>query len=228
LNVTLPYKLDIMNYLDDIDPAARELGAINTIKLGSVVKGYNTDWVGMTESVKRFGVASSYDTVTIFGTGGAARAAIFAAKRLGAKTINVMYRAASSETTETLRKQIDELGVALFPYSEVRDLLKNSHLVINATSAGMAGKDVSPFDLNMLENVQGDGKVFFDAVFNPLRTPLLAAFEAAGAVVIDGLWMMIYQAIDALSIWLGRDIQIAAGELTKIHNKLAKELQENV
>ncbi len=225
LNVTLPYKLEIMQYLDSLDPVVHELGAVNAIKLGETTTGYNTDWVGITKSVKQFGNETQYETATIFGTGGAARAAIYACKQLGIRRIYVLHRSEVSESTDKMQEQSESLGVLLYPYSKASEHLQVSQLIINATSAGMIGKDATPLDLATIEEVDFAGKVFLDAVFKPLKTPLLTHFESKGATVIDGLWMMIYQAVGALEVWFDRDIEVSTTKLQRIHNLLEKELQ---
>lgn len=225
LNVTLPYKLDVISCLDKLDPVIDELGAVNTIRLGDTTIGYNTDWIGITESVKQFGGRSDYSSAVIFGTGGAARAAIYACKQLGIKNVHVVYRLEASKNTHTLQERSSELGITLHPYSDARSLIEDSQLVINATSAGMVGKDALPFDLANIDGVSLKGKVFLDAVFNPCRTPLLEYFGANGAATIDGLWMMIYQGVGALGIWFDREIQVGADDLKKIHDLMERELQ---
>jgi shikimate dehydrogenase len=225
LNVTLPYKLDVISHLDLLDPVIEELGAVNTITLGKTTTGYNTDWIGIAESVKQFGGNGSYDTAVVFGAGGAARAAVYACKKLGVSNINVMYRLEASANTRKLQESSAKLGITLHPYSELGHLAQNSQLVINTTSAGMVGKDPLPFDLQLIEGIDFSGKVFLDAVFNPLRTPLFEYFQSKGAVTIDGLWMMIYQGVGALGIWFDREINADIDDLNRIHDLLEKEMQ---
>lgn len=223
LNVTLPHKLSVIPFLDTVDETVKELGAVNTIKFGDSTTGHNTDWVGIYKSV--IAVGHEIKTVTIFGTGGAARAAIYAAKRLGAREIYVHYRNEEDNVkTDDLKKRASALGIELYTYDKVRGNIKVSDLIINATSAGMVGKDRLPFDLAQLANLTMSGKIYFDAVFNPLDTPLLRYFDKQGAHTIDGLWMMIYQGIAALEIWLNRKIGIEDPLLKDIHNHLTKEL----
>jgi shikimate dehydrogenase len=225
LNVTLPYKLDVMQHLDALDPVIEELGAVNTITLGKTTTGYNTDWIGIAESVKQFGGKESYDTAVIFGTGGAARAAIYACKQLGISNVKVVYRLEASVNTRKLQESSEKLGITLHPYSQLAQLVEGAQLIINTTSAGMVGKEPLPFDLELIDGVELGGKVFLDAVFNPLRTPLLEYFDSKGAITIDGLWMMMYQGVGALSIWLDREIKADIDELIRIHDLLEKELQ---
>lgn len=225
ISVTLPHKLDVMQYLNEIDEPAIQLGAVNTIKPESL-KGYNTDWVGIVKPLnKLLGTDLLTGEATIFGTGGAARAAIYAAKQLQASKINVVYRAdANDPKTEDLIQKAEVLGIELYPYQSVPELVQRSKLIFNATSAGMVGKDDTPFDLNDLAELNLNDKVYFDAVFNPIATPLLTYFNERGSQTIDGLWMMIYQGIEALSIWLNMKITIEESQLDTIHETLIKEL----
>jgi shikimate dehydrogenase len=224
LNVTLPHKLAVIEYLDEIDAVVETIGAVNTIKLGQKTIGYNTDWMGIEKSVRQFGKQATYETATILGSGGAARAAIYACKQLGAKNINVLYRNKNSPKTTDLSQQAEKLGVTLKPYTHIEESVEASQLIINATSAGMIGKEPLPFDLGEISNTVLTNKVFLDAVFNPLDTPLLEYFKTSGAITIDGLWMMIYQGVGALSIWLDKELHITCTDLQRIHSLLKKEL----
>lgn len=224
LSVTLPYKVEVVDLVDELDVAALEIGAVNTIKLGTKRIGYNTDWRGITRSIERCVGPKQFAAVTIFGTGGAARAAIYASKQLGAQEINVLYRQPVSRATQVLMTQAGHLGIRLHQFSEVARCVDQSNLIINATSAGMIEKDPLPFDLDALANVALSDKVFLDAVFNPLHTPLLEYFRLHGATGIDGLGMMIYQGIDALSIWLDCQVRPSDSDLQGIRQALESEL----
>ena len=223
LNVTLPHKVAVMPFLDKIDPVARELGAVNTIKLGEKTTGYNTDWIGIAESVRQFGVHKRGSAV-IFGTGGAARAAIYACKQLHIQAITVLYRTPNSQNTLDLLAESHQLGVTMLPFKEASQAILGTDLVINATSAGMTGQDNSPFDVDLIKTGTLRDVTFLDAVFNPVDTPLLAYFKANNATTIDGLWMMIYQAVGAMGIWFDREIDVAPEKLQNIHDLLEKEI----
>lgn len=223
LNVTLPHKLAVMPLIDKVDDVVKELGAVNTIKFGNSTVGYNTDWVGIYTPVAA--VRQKIATVTIFGTGGAARAAIYAAKQLGAVKIYVHYRDEKDNVkTDDLKNRADALDIELCTYDDVRENIEVSDLIINATSAGMTGKDQQPFDLEQLSSLMMNKKIFLDAVFNPLETQLIRCFNRQGAHTIDGLWMMIYQGIAALEIWLDAKITIKEASLVDIHILLEEEL----
>jgi shikimate dehydrogenase len=215
--------LSVIPLLDYVDEVVKELGAVNTIKFADSTTGHNTDWVGIYKPVATLGY--EIKTVTIFGTGGAARAAIYATKCLGARKIYVHYRNEEDNVkTENLKKRADTLGIELHTYDKVRENVEVSDLIINATSAGMVGEERLPFDLTQLADLTVSEKVYFDVVFNPLDTPLLRYFNEQGAHTIDGLWMMIYQGIAALEIWLDRKIELEDSLLEDIHSLLTKEL----
>lgn len=226
ISVTLPHKLSVMQYLDEFDSIVEYLGAVNTVKVGKTLRGYNTDWYGIVQAIKQQAPKVELENAVIFGTGGAARAAIYAVKQLGAKEIIVLYREEiSDEKTTDLFQKAEGLGIKLLPYANVGEVVDEAQLVINATSAGMIGKDPLPFPIKELDGISLNNKIYFDAVFNPLETPLIKFFGSHGAVTVDGLWMMIYQGILALNIWLDKEIEITPERLEHVHRILEEELK---
>lgn len=224
-NVTLPYKLDVLKCLDSIDPIIDEIGAVNTIVFGDKIVGYNTDWIGLVAPIRKRLGYKSVKSVVIFGTGGAARAAIYAARQLKADKITVLFRDNDKENLEDLRGKSAELGIDLASYKQVDNAVDSADLIVNATSTGMIGHDPTPFDLSLLNGLELKDKLFFDAVFNPLLTPLMKYFKGQGAETIDGLWMMIYQALEAMSLWINTGISMSDQDLTRIHKKLEEALR---
>ncbi|MDZ3952324.1 shikimate dehydrogenase [Bacillus thuringiensis] len=224
LNVTLPYKRLVMEYVNKLDSTAADIGAVNTIKINSGdLIGYNTDWIGLYKPIV---IHSQKDnpTICIFGTGGASRAAIYAAKKIS-DDVYVLYRdyPKVSHATQDLFNKQKELGISLLPYVDVKDIVDKSDIIIHTTSTGMKGSETeTPFNIDTLQDVNLKGKLFIDAVFNPVKTTLLQFFFNNGAKTIDGLWMMIYQGIFALSIWLDEPMHIKNSDLIKIH-RLLKE-----
>lgn len=225
LNVTLPHKLAVMPLLDEVDETAEQLGAVNTVRIRETLRGYNTDWRGIYEPLRKR-MSNLPNTVTIFGSGGAARAAIYAAKKLGATKINVLYRDETDDIkTEDLQKRQTVLGIQLHKYTNVTSLVDDAQLVINATSAGMVGKDETPFNLALLDTIDMRSKTYLDAVFNPVVTPLLSYFDKRKAQTVDGLWMMLYQGVAAMELWLDTTITLDDAALATIHDRLREELQ---
>jgi len=228
-NVTLPYKIEIVKYFDSLDKTSMEIGAVNTVNIKNQTStGYNTDWIGLLVSIRKF-TKTNNPKVCIFGSGGASRAAIYAAKQIS-DNIVVLYREypnISSATRELIKKK-DVLGIKLDTYANVKDIISGSKIIINTTSTGMIGvKDDAPFDLSLLNGIDLTKKLFIDAVFNPVNTPLIKYLNSNGANTVDGLWMMIYQATKALSIWLDREIIFNSLSLGEIHNKLEEAINES-
>jgi len=225
INVTLPYKMEVMQHLDNFDETVKELGAVNTISFSGGMVGHNTDWVGIATPIRNEFASQEIKSVVIFGSGGAARAAIYAARQINAGRIIVLYRSTHVQELGDLQEKSKELGIELLDYSHVQEAISEAEIIINATSAGMVGMDNSPFDVTLLDRIELKDKLFFDVVFNPLRTPLMRYFSRRGSKTIDGLWMMIYQGVAALSIWLGKDVEIQAQDLVRIHKILEKSLK---
>ncbi len=205
-------------------------GAVNTIHFNSQRKGYNTDINGIVEPI--------YTTLknrelterraVIFGSGGAARAAITASHRLQCDEIKVLARTPDSEATVELRNNASALGIEVLPYTEIQRVLKSTNIVINTTPCGMPNHDATPFDLTIIKDMSFTKTIFLDAVYNPVRTPLLQFFDMKGAEVIDGLWMMLYQGIAAFSIWANISITLDSTSIHRIYSIIKREINARV
>lgn len=228
VNVTLPYKIAIMAHLDEIDETAQALGAVNTITCADRLIGYNTDWIGIAAPLNERLHGMAITQATILGSGGAARAAIYACQQIGVQHTTVLYRNEPSQKTLDLKSKQEILGVTLQDYSHLEAALESAQLIMNATTAGMVGEAPLPFDLDRIAHVSLNGKVYFDVVANPPETPLAAYFKRRGAQTIDGLWMMLYQGVAALSLWLGQELKIEQANLTKIYRVLHEGGDKNV
>ena len=207
-NITIPYKLDAMSFVDSIDDIAEQVGAINTIisRNGTLV-GTNTDVEGIQNSFKLANVDLKNKTVILFGAGGAARAVIVAMKNAGVKDITVINR------TENKAKHFESFSDSNFNVSILSaDLVTSDHsaffenadIIINATSLGMSkgGNELlSPIPQELLYSSQ----VVFDLVYTPERTPLLKMAESTGAQCIGGLAMLIFQGAAAFRLWTDKN-----------------------
>ena len=187
LNVTIPYKETVIPHLDEIDDAAREIGAVNTIvNRGGKLTGYNTDWIGMQMAMLRAGVLPSGKKVLICGTGGTSKTAAYVARQLGAKSAVFLSRS-KKEGCST--------------YEEAASLHRDAGIIINATPCGMYPDDASsPIDISAFPELSG----VFDAVFNPLKTNLVLDAAARGIPAAGGLFMLVAQAIAASEKFTGR------------------------
>ncbi len=228
LNVTLPYKTAMLPHLDEVDESVRDIGAVNTITLrDDGAKGYNTDWKGLFIPLSNLEKPLALNHATIFGAGGAARAAVYACRQLGVRHIAVADRSIGQEKREQIVDDFSKYSnVSFHNYDDVHELVDNSDLVINATSTGMVGNDKSPFPLATLDGIEMSNKVFYDCVFNPVKTPMLDYFAGNGSRTIDGLWMMTHQALYAFSLWTGVDVtqQFTDDDLNQLHGVLESHI----
>ncbi len=190
LNCTIPYKQQVMHYLDEIDEAALEVGAVNTIKTfyssqGMKLKGFNTDIIGFAKSLRPL-IGSKHNKALILGTGGASKAIKYVLKQL-----NIDYISASIE---------DELFENEIRYDKIdQKMMEERLLIINATPLGTYPKTaVCP---NIPYQFIGSNHVLFDLVYNPEVTLFMKKGDEQGAIVKNGLEMLHGQALAAWDIW---------------------------
>jgi shikimate dehydrogenase len=202
-NVTIPHKVTVMTYLDEIDPLAKDIGAINTVvnRDGRLV-GYNTDGLGSLRALSEAGVTLTGQKVVLLGAGGAARAISFSIAPL-TDLLVILNRteAKAVALASNLRRRFDKkiLGGPL-----TRDALftemADADVLINSTSVGMHPRhEESVVDEDLLHSKMS----VFDAVYNPLETRLLREAKSVGAKTVDGLSMLIHQGALAFKIWTG-------------------------
>lgn len=200
LNVTIPFKQDVLTMVE-LDELADRIGAVNTIDFDGENRtpvGYNTDAVGARRAFEHHDVALDGARAVLIGAGGAGRAIAFALADAGA-TVTIANR--TEEHATELAKTIP--GATGHGLGELRDLLDNAGLLVNATSVGME-EDSSPVAADLLDR----HLTVMDIVYRPLETRLLRDAEAAGAETIDGAWMLLYQGVEALERWTGRDAPV--------------------
>lgn len=175
-NVTIPYKTEIMKYLTDVDEVASEIGAVNTVvRRGDTLHGYNTDVYGMYYALHREKINLNGKNVMILGSGGTSKTAAFLAKKLNAKNVTVVSRHGMTNYDNFYQ-------------------LSDTQVIINTTPVGMYphafASPADPSRFPQLESV-------FDAVYNPLRTELVAKAKALGLKNGNGLAMLVAQAVVA-------------------------------
>jgi len=213
-NVTIPYKEQVVALLDECDPQARRIGAVNTIvyRDGRLI-GYNTDAPGLLRALTEipgYPFHSAGKKVVILGTGGAARGAAIALLDAGAASITLLGR--STANVQALRQHVLALSSrtdvqgATFYSIEADTFLREADLVVNATSVGLkSGDDTLLFDVSLLST----DALVMDMIFNVERTPLLQAAAAHGCCILNGLPMLLYQGTLAFELWTGRDAPVA-------------------
>jgi len=195
LNVTIPHKEAILNYIKPVGIAAK-IGAVNTV-LVRKLEGYNTDAYGAIKALESSGVDVDGKRVLVVGAGGAARAIAFALAERNA-TIIISNRTESRGLK--LAEDVRRVGECIFyPHDKLEDLKGNVDIIINATPLGMKGfpKKI-PVPENLIHNV-----VVFDTVYNPMETPLISLARKRDCKVVYGIDMLVYQGAEAFRIWTG-------------------------
>jgi shikimate dehydrogenase len=201
LNVTMPHKNAIVNYLDELDSTAKFIGAVNTVvNANGRLMGFNTDGMGALKALKENGVIPTGKKLVLLGAGGAANAIAFQAAQEVEKLVILNRTAEKAERlAETLGKKFNKWVVGnSLSASHIREELKDSDILINATSVGMHPNiEQSPVRLELLR----PDLCVMDIVYNPLETKLAKDAKACGAKVINGVEMLIYQGAASFEIW---------------------------
>ncbi len=200
MNVTVPYKADIMNEIDFIDEEAKNIGAVNTLVYeGASIRGYNTDWIGLLRSLKRNGVTLENKKVLIIGAGGSARATAIMCAKEKALTMTIANRTVSKATTiaEVVQSKYD-IKVAVLSVREA-EVLHEFDIIFQTTPLGMVPKtDACPIEVAAcLEKAE----VAVDLIYNPGETKFLKSARINGCKTINGLEMLFYQAVKAFELW---------------------------
>ena len=197
-NVTIPHKEAVLALVDDVDDIARQIGAANTLWLeDGRLMATNTDSHGFAANLDEH--APGWDagrTAVILGAGGASRAVIHAVLSRGFEKVGVVNR-----TVERAKALMDSFGpcVAAYGMDELYGLLAAADLFVNTTSLGMDGLEVPDIDFT----VMADGALVTDIVYIPLETPILAMARRQGMRTVDGLGMLLHQAVPGFAKWFG-------------------------
>ncbi len=205
LNVTIPFKQDVLPAVEST-PLARQIGAVNTIDFSTDrPTGHNTDAAGVTRAFEHHEVSLD-GTAVVVGAGGAGRATAVALATEG-MTVRIGNR--TVERAEALAADVNAAAIAgsasAASLDAVPELLAEADVLVNATSVGME-EDRSPVPREALHS----DLAVLDAVYAPLSTRLLRDAERAGAVTVDGAWMLLYQAVEAFEFWTGLDGPVEA------------------
>ncbi|MFT7612288.1 MAG: shikimate dehydrogenase [Parvicellaceae bacterium] len=184
VNVTIPYKEEIIPFLDEIDPTAKEIGAVNTVTFkDGVLKGYNTDAFGFRQSIKPF-FKGNHERALILGTGGASKAVIFVLKELGVDCLSASRNPQPGQIS----------------YPELNNYIIRSHqLIVNTTPLGMF-PSIDTFPELPYEFITNQ-HLLVDLVYNPKETVFMKKGKTEGANTINGLTMLQQQAEKAWEIW---------------------------
>ncbi len=205
INVTIPYKKDVIPYLDALSPTARKMGSVNTIvrREDGMLWGHNTDYFGFTSLVHRSGIAVNGRKVLVLGSGGTSNTAVKVLEDLGARV--VIISRSGPNTYENLHLHAD------------------ASVIVNTTPVGMyPHTGAAPLDLHRFPKLAG----VLDVIYNPARTQLLLDAEAMGLPCENGLWMLVAQAKEAAEYFGRQPLEDAI--ISSVHRKLSAQMQNIV
>ena len=205
LNVTIPYKKEVIPYLSELSPTAKKMGCVNTVlrRSDGTLYGHNTDYFGFTSLVRHAGLSVAGKKVLVLGSGGASNTAVAALKDLGASPV-VISRSGENN------------------YGNLH-LHRDAAAIVNATPVGMyPNTGVSPIDLALFPHLEG----VLDVIYNPARTQLLLDAEKLGIPRENGLWMLVAQAKEAAEVFTGG--KISDEVIEKIYRELSHQMKNIV
>lgn len=205
INVTIPYKKDVIPYLDEISPVAKKMGAVNTVvrRADGTLFGHNTDYFGFASMVKRSGLSVCGKKALVLGSGGASNTVVAVLRELGA---NVVIISRSGE----------------YNYGNLY-LHEDAAVIVNTTPVGMyPNTGISALDVKQFPKLEG----VLDVVYNPARTKILLDAERLGLPCENGLWMLVAQAKEAAEYFTGSRIDDSL--IGMIHKKLCAQMQNIV
>jgi shikimate dehydrogenase len=208
-SVTIPHKLEIMKYLDEIDPLAKKMGAVNTVhNSNGKLFGYNTDCLGAMNALKAK-TSLEGKKVALLGAGGAARAIVNGLEKEKAKV--TIY----NRTIENAKKLAEEFNCS---FEELKNYSGDFDVLINATSLGMFP---NIYEIPIEKEKIKEGQIVFDIVYNPLETKLIREAKAKNCEIILGIEMLLEQAYEQFRIWNNKE-----PTKEKMRNALIKKLEE--
>ena len=204
INVTIPYKKDVIPFLDELSPIAEKLGAVNTIvrRDGRLI-GHNTDYFGFLTMVQTSGLEVTGKKVLVLGTGGASRPVVAVLEELGGKVVQI---------SRSGEDNYENIGIH-----------SDAAVIVNATPVGMyPNTGISPVDISLFPHLEG----VLDIVYNPARTQLLLDAESSGLVTVNGLLMLVAQAWES-SEWFQQK-QLSHELIDAIHAILRRQTENIV
>lgn len=204
-NVTVPHKERVIPFVDELSPDASCIGAVNTLVVNEGrLLGFNTDWTGFLNHLSELGFDVSGSRALVLGSGGSARAVVYALCSRGA---DVTVCSRNAETAQAIMRDISKLfggcSIGLVPLENIEGMDLASDLIVNTTPVGMSPRagfcpwpDEIPFPWCRLA---------YDLVYDPTKTRFMEAAENSGAMSANGLGMLIHQAGTAFKIWTGME-----------------------
>jgi shikimate dehydrogenase len=199
-NVTVPFKQEVIKYLDALSGEAESIGAVNTVcQSNGKLIGYNTDGAGFIASLKEAGIEPAGKVVCLIGAGGAGRAVAVALAQAGIERIFIsdLVMEKACELVKTIERNFDKIYVESIEGDKIKKILPISSILINATPVGMQKDEPSPIHPELLH----PDLVVCDLVYNPPETNLLKEAKKRGAKVLNGLGMLLHQGALSFNKW---------------------------
>lgn len=206
-NITIPHKVALALFVDDVDRYADITGAINTVKINpdKTMIGYNTDVLGFKKAIPEE-IDLQDKTAAILGAGGASRAAVMGLADKGVKEIGIYTRNIPNamDYMAYVRRKFPNIEFNAYQIDRIRDLSKYN-ILVNTTPIGMQGRsaDMTPIEKDVLKTLPTDA-VVYDIIYNPKKTILLKIAEELRYKTINGIDMLVYQAVSAQEIWFNK------------------------
>lgn len=228
MNVTVPYKKDVIPFLSEIDELAGKIGSVNTLvrtKIG--FKGYNTDITGLLRAMSSDGISIKDEEVIILGAGGVGRAVTFMCAANGAAKVYLLNR--SAEKAESVAAEVNKAlkidcvtAKPLAGYQELVNTGERRYLVIQSTSVGLSPNvdDVVIADKAFYRCVKSG----YDLIYSPWETTFMKLVKANGGEAYNGLKMLLYQGINAFELW--NECKVSDEHAEKIYGKLQESVRK--
>ncbi|MEE1117687.1 shikimate dehydrogenase [Methanosphaera sp.] len=203
LNVTIPHKTSVIPFLDEIDPTAKKIGAVNTIQFkNGIAKGFNTDGIGAIKSIQEYTTLKGKN-VLIIGAGGASKAISFTLINENINSLVIANRSKENACNliENIRMQCDFEEISYVDIKDASELIDDVDIIINTTPIGMYPKhEVEP---PIKTDKINEKHIVMDVIYNPLETELLKEARLNGATTINGTSMLINQGLESFKIFTG-------------------------
>ncbi|MDO5127093.1 MAG: shikimate dehydrogenase [Eubacteriales bacterium] len=223
LNITVPYKQDVMDYLVEVDSDAKAIGAVNTLvrSQGGFI-GYNTDMPGLARAVFSEGVQIKGSKVIMLGAGGAARAVLFMCLKYGAEKVYIVNR--TLKKADMLAKDMNTIfdcdKVIPIAADAYREIPRDSYLMLQCTSVGLKPEDGLPLITDT--SFYSMASCGVDLIYNPSETPFLKVLKSMGIQCFHGLKMLLYQGIMAYELW--NHVSVSEEQAKIVYRKLCERL----
>lgn len=224
MNVTVPYKKDVMNALVETDENAKRIGAVNTlVRTEQGYKGYNTDYLGLKRAMESDNVTIEGEDVIVLGAGGAANAVVYLCAQLGAKSVTVLNRTPekAQHLVMHVKQYYPEVAYAAMEMKDYDKLEAKPYTVIQATSFGLHPnvEDVVIEDESFYKNI----RQAVDIIYNPEETKFMKLVKAAGGRAYNGLKMLLYQGVIAYELW--NDVTIDESICREVYELLQRQFR---